>query len=300
MVKYLRDTRYPSTHKIFAVGEPESSVTYGRGDTAGVSNERPYAVIHVNPGQYLPAWDFSSNGVFEMPKRVPTYNEADERRQQISLENSARQIKHRRMGLSNEYLSDYHRDNPVPLPDDLKGDDHEDDEYLRPRLTVHETVPVPETLFFTTRPRVDYLTADRSMRFAVPTLLGAALQYGQDVGQPVEADKDLSKHSLPIVQRGIDAGLVVMHPDARDEGPKVTNNLSLGARHGFRSEHPVGRPELEIDSIKNELRAEEVPEETVAGWRNQIRSVLRPNRPRKPMQSVVHDAPQFEQLRLDI
>ena len=69
------------------------------------------------------------------------------------------------------------------------------------------------------------LYADPSMKHTVGTLLGLALNQG---GPGIVASGDLSKYSSPIVQRGMDAGLVRGHsanPDA-----EVTNRISLGQR----------------------------------------------------------------------
>lgn len=296
MAKYYRNYSH-GIYQIHAIGENPTS-EYFIEDPPWRSVRRPVAGITIRPGNYVPSWDFTEDNPVEQHtldwENEKTTSQRGNAYRKLHKEERLRREHFRSQGMSHEYIDQYHYDNPLPEPD--PDSDPDDVEAWDRRL--HDEIPAPDTLFHMTSPTVTYLATDPSLRHTVPTLLGAALQFGREAGRPVVASSSLSRHSAPIVQRGIDAGVVKM-PDGA-EGPRVTNGLRLQPME-LTFIHPVDKPEMEAESVQHTLNATPVPEHEVENWKNLTRSVLRPNyRPRRPISHVVNDAPQFEQLRLDM
>ena len=85
------------------------------------------------------------------------------------------------------------------------------------RDAVREQMRTPQ-MFVNRPPEVIDLRADPSMRHAVPTMLGLAINQ---FGKTLKADESLSKHSSRIVQRIVGSGVGQTHPQNPDA---ETNN----------------------------------------------------------------------------
>jgi len=80
------------------------------------------------------------------------------------------------------------------------------------RDAVLEQMRTPQ-MFVNRPPEVVDLQSDPSMRYAVPTLLGLAINQ---FGPTLRADESLSKHSSRIVQRLVGSGIGQTHPQNPD------------------------------------------------------------------------------------
>jgi len=116
--------------------------------------------------------------------------------------------------------------------------------------------------------QVTGLDADPSMRHAVPTLLGLAINQ---FGPVLQSAANLSKHSSRIVQRGMEAGVVIPAPgNPRAEQVNNMEFIPLTARiHAEQPNTGVPIPHYMHHNV-------ELPDSEVDAARRTIKSIIRP------------------------
>jgi len=115
---------------------------------------------------------------------------------------------------------------------------------------------------------VSGLDADPSMRHTVPTLLGLAINQ---FGPVLKSSANLSKHSSRIVQRGMEAGVVIPAPgNPRAEQVNYMEFIPKTARiHAEQPNTGVPIPHYMHHNV-------ELPDSEVDAARRTIKSIIRP------------------------
>lgn len=170
-------------------------------------------------------------------------------------------------------------------------------EALSDFISEHDRYPenheLPTTLFTPQNAQVHSLFADHRMRAHVPNLLGHVLNQAQVQGAKITADWNLSPHSSAIVRRGIEAGLVVGHPN--NPTAEVHNTMGEEGRDKYveiANQRLFYEDEAMRDSDVKKMRAK---------GRDAIMSLKgKQPRPTTPKVETKPSGPQPEQLRLDI
>ena len=137
------------------------------------------------------------------------------------------------------------------------------------------------TLFRSEPSTLSFLKGDPSMSHAVPTLLGMAINHARKIGDgTLQASDSLSKHSSPIVKRGLDAGVLVPNPDNRtgvqNNGMSINEHVTF-VNEGDTPEQAMSQSRLRGTSITMGAGEEEEDYRIQGG--ELLRRALRPNHP---------------------
>jgi len=118
-------------------------------------------------------------------------------------------------------------------------------------------------MFYHKPTKVSGLDADPSMRHAVPTLLGLAINQ---FGPALQSSANLSRHSSRIVQRGMEAGVVI--PPPGNPRAEVINSMEFvpittkiyaeqpntGIPIPHYMHHNVELPDSEVDAARRTIK----------------------------------------------
>lgn len=156
-----------------------------------------------------------------------------------------------------------------------------------PQSDTYEGRKKPEQgrLFTETPSKIAAAFADPSMKMAVPTLLGMALNEGRRIGTGVMADSSLSKHSSPIAKRGLKAGVLV--PNPQNPRGRMTNDIDFSHKATAIGEHEsLEASGLDVKYLMGDDAVEATPQQVSEG-RDTIRTLLRSKKSAAPTEKSV-------------
>lgn len=130
--------------------------------------------------------------------------------------------------------------------------------------------PVQGKLFTATPSKISSAFSDPSLKGAVPILLGQAVNEAKRLGTGLMGDSSLSKHSSPLVKRGLKSGLLVPNPS--NPGGRKTNDIQMSSRSWSQ---PAGTDET---GALQAMGWQETSPEQVAAARTTVRGLLRSNK----------------------
>lgn len=139
------------------------------------------------------------------------------------------------------------------------------------------------TLFRSEPSTISYLMGDPSMSHAVPTLLGMAINHARKIGDgTLQASDSLSRYSSPIVQRGLDAGVLV--PNVDNPTGKQNNGMSINehvtfVNNGDTPEQAMSQSLLRSSYHGTPMGAGKEEEDYRIQGGELLRRALRPNHP---------------------
>ena len=110
------------------------------------------------------------------------------------------------------------------------------------------TPPEQGRLFDSTPSTISSAFADKSMLAAVPTLLGLAINKSKQIGTGLQGDSSLSKHSSPLVKRGLKSG--ILQPNPRNPEGRKNNDYSLARGHHIYPSDAILFKEIEPEQLQ--------------------------------------------------